>query len=375
MGGAALTVHPKTYVHLLHGQDTGSCRAAFDQGKVPEKTPYGFHRAAGHGFDLHFSRDRPMAGGWLARVIRRIVGFNVLHALGNLGRVRRCDMVWTMTEGEALAVAMLFALRLAPSRPIVGNIIWLMNEWDRQSGLRRWLYRRLARHISVWTVHSRQCLEPARRCFPGNDVRLVYFGVNDDMFTPALREARSDGPIRIFAAGNDRTRDWPTLLDAFGNDPRFAVKLACAWIGPEDLAGFNNVERASAHSMADFLRLYRWADCVAVPMRDNLFSGITVALEAAAMGIAIVSSRTGGVPTYFGEQDILYADAGEAAAMREAVGRLSRADLAAWGDRARSAFLRGDFTTAALARQYAAIAYEIWDGSAGKGGKAAGRPS
>ena len=62
--------------------------------------------------------------------------------------------------------------------------------------------------------------------------------------------------------------------------------------------------------MSDFIACYHWADIVAVPMRQNIYSGITVALEAAAMGTPVVSSRTGGVPTYFGEDEVFYSPAG-----------------------------------------------------------------
>ncbi len=44
------------------------------------------------------------------------------------------------------------------------------------------------------------------------------------MKTPT--EWKPHSSIRIAAIGNDRDRDWETLIKAFGNDARYTVKLA-----------------------------------------------------------------------------------------------------------------------------------------------------
>lgn len=348
------------YVHLMHGQDAARCAEAFAAGKAPESTPYGFGRAARHGFALTFSRDgTSRIGAIMGSILRRITGIDVVHALANIGQVRRCDVVWTMTEGEAFAVAMLFALRLSPPRPIVANTVWLVDRWDTIGRARRALYRWLARHISVLTVHSQPTLEPARRYFPRNRVELMRFGINADMFTFQPRAFTDHHPIHIVAAGNDRTRDWDVMLRAFGNDPRFHVRLACRWLTPVQVAPFPNIELVDCASIADYKAALAWADFVAVPMRDNMFSGITVALEAAAMGVPVLSTRTGGVPTYFDDQDIFYHPVGDAIALRDLAGSISAQQRQAHALHARRTFVEQDYSTDALMRQYIALTGQV----------------
>jgi glycosyltransferase involved in cell wall biosynthesis len=111
--------------------------------------------------------------------------------------------------------------------------------------------------------------------------------------------------------------------------------------------------------MSDFLKAYDLADIVVVPMVENIFSGITVALEAVALGKPIVSSRTGGVPTYFGEDEIFYAPVGDPNAMRDVVlatdpkSRMERAQAA------QRRFVQQDYSTRAVMARYAAITRRV----------------
>lgn len=350
----------KVYVHLMHGQDAMRCAESFAKGNAPELTPYGFGRAASYGFTPVFSRDgTSRIGIILGKILSRIMGINIVHAFTNRRQMRGCDVIWTMTEGEAFAVATLFALRFCPPRPVVANSVWLVDQWDDIGLARRALYKWLARHISVLTVHAQQTLEPARRYFPRNRVELAHFGINSDMFPYHPRDCADTHPIRIFAAGNDRTRDWDVMLRAFGNDRRFHVKLACRWLTPAQVAPFDNVELLQIASMADYKAAHIWTDFVIVPMRENMFSGITVALEAAAMGVPVVSARTGGVPTYFGDQDIFYYPAGDAAALRDLVANITPQERHARALRARNIFVEQDYSTDALIRQYVALTGQV----------------
>lgn len=348
------------YVHLMRGQDSIDCAADFAAGKSPEISPYGFHRAAFYGFEVSFSRDRKhKALDLLGRLSSRMLGFDLFHALANLRSIRRATLVWTMTEGEAFAVALIFALRLARKSPIVANSVWVINEWDSLPSWRRAIFRYLARYLSVLTVHSGACLEPAQRAFPNTDVRLVYFGINKDMFPLQPRDERGDLPIRIFAAGNDRTRDWDTLLQALGTDPRFTVKLACRWVTAEQIAPYPTVKLVRDPSMAMFRSLYNWADLIAIPMRENLFSGTTVALEAAALGIPILSARTGAIPTYFEDDALFYYPVGDADGLRQVAANASAVEREARAAKAHAVFQQRDYSTQALVRQYIAISQDV----------------
>ena len=348
------------YVHLMRGQDCIDYAADFAAGKAPEISPYGFGRATDHGLEVKFSRDcKYQIIDILGRILSRMFGIDILHALFNIRTIRRVDLIWTMTEGEAFAIALIFFLRLARKRPVVANSVWVINGWDRLPRWRRALFQYLARYLSVLTVHSAACLEPAIRAFPRTDIRLVHFGINKDMFGLEPQEERRAHRIRIFAAGNDRTRDWDTLFQAFGTDPRFSVKLACRWVTFEQIAAYPTVELVKDPSMATFRSLYGWADFIAIPMHENIFSGITVALEAAALGVPILSARTGAIPTYFDEDALFYYPVGNPDQLRHVAAGASAEERQIRASRARAIFEHRDYSTEALIRQYITISKEI----------------
>jgi glycosyltransferase involved in cell wall biosynthesis len=353
----------KVHVQLLYGQDAETYRQNYLAGKAPSETPYDFHRAREEGFDVSFSRDavrNPKS--FVSRFLGRIFEFDVLHAWSNRDRIRRADVIWTLTEGEAFATAFLFSLGIIPCRPIVANSVWLLNYWKWTRFHKRAVCRYLSRYITVLTVHSKECLPVAKRVFPETRTQLVYFGINTVVFkltAPGSGPTVGNGPVRIFSAGTDRTRDFETLLAAFGNDGRFRLTIISGRLSEDQIKQYRNVVLIRPSSMAEFLRCYQEADIVAVPMKENIFSGITVALEAVAMGKPVLSSRTGGVPTYFEEEDVFYVPVGDATAMREVVISTDHASRRLRAESAQSRFIERDYSSRALIRRYAELTRDL----------------
>lgn len=346
----------RIYVHLRHGLDADAYRERYLQGLEPDPTPYGFHLAEAEGYTLTFSKDHPADARSRVRLalIRRL-GIDVVHAWRNRRAIARADCVWTMVDTDALAVAMLFLLRLAPRRPLIGNVVWLFDRWDGLQPWRQRLMRRLLGFFSLLTVHSERYLPLARALAPTTRSELMYFGISTDTFpvAPPERDDR-DGPIRIVAAGNDRTRDWATLIEAFGNDSRFALTILCRWLDRDVAAGVSNLHVPERPTVADMRALYRDASFLAVPMHENLYSGITVALEAAAIGKPLLGSATGGLATYFDDDQMIVAPAGNAAALREAALATGPDERLAVARRAQVRFLERDYSQAGMMRRYAA---------------------
>jgi glycosyltransferase involved in cell wall biosynthesis len=339
---------------LSYGSDVESWRQNFLAGRTPDETPYGFHLAGEQGFEVTFSADAaPGRAQLLRRVLNKVLGFDVLHAYHNRERVRAADVIWTMTEGEAFAIGLLSAFGIVPRRHVIGNAVWLLDACGELSTFRRSLYRYLARYLDTMTVHSQACLQVIRQEMPRLRSSLVYFGINTDVFRPAApASGGEDGPIKIFAPGNDRTRDWDVLLTAFGNDQRFSLSIMCPWFDSDRLGDYANVALVASPTLQDLVRCYQDADIVAVPMRANIYSGITVALEATAVGRPVLSSQTGGVPTYFDDDEVLYVPVGDAAAMREIVLATDRESRGTLAERARQRFKIEDYSTRALVARY-----------------------
>jgi glycosyltransferase involved in cell wall biosynthesis len=250
----------------------------------------------------------------------------------------------------------MFALRIIKRKPIISNAVWLLNIWSTLSIWHRIIYKFLYRYLSVLTVHSRECLTVAQRCFPSLNIKLMQFGINIDVFKITKPSYESAGGVtRLLAAGHDRTRDWHTLLLAFGNDDRFHLTLVCPWLTNEQIADYRNVALVRSPTMSRFLELYRDADFVAVPMKSNIFSGITVALEAVALGRPVLCSRTGGVPTYFGEDEIFYTPVDDAEAMRQTILSAGPEERYRKASAAQHRFIESDYSTRAVVRHYASL--------------------
>lgn len=356
---------PKAYVALYHGIDAAHWRQQYeagvaDSGIATDLTPYGFHRAEQYGFDVVFAQDAPPARrGIMALFLTRFLGFDILHAWDNRRRVAGADIVWTMTEGEGFAIALLFFLRVVPRKPIVNNVVWLLNDWGKGYWYKRKIYKFLARYM-LMTVHSSRCLTVARHEFPRIRSELMYFGVNSDVIAPRPRHEATPGrPLSLVSMGSDKTRDWKTLLDAFGNHPNVLLTLVCWRLSESDIAQYNNVRLLRITNRTDFVACYYAADIALVTMVENIFSGITSALDAAAAGVPLIATRTGGILTYFTEDEVCFVPAGDVQALRNAVTGTSAEARREKADRALRRFRENDYSNNGLARRYCDISRDL----------------
>jgi glycosyltransferase involved in cell wall biosynthesis len=348
---------PIIYVHLSRNLDSDQYRERYLAGLEPDETPYGFHLAKSYDFELLFSTHSPS---WitslLSKVCQKLLGFDVPHAYRNRAKIRQAEAVWTMTESESFAVAILSRLGISPKLPLVANVIWLFDRWQTISWSKRIIYKILAREISVITVHSDRCLPQAKLIFPNTTCELMHFGVNTDLFNKKESQHVGTNKVtQIFAPGNDSTRDWATLLKAFGNDKRFHVTIICSHLSDTLLMNYSNLSLVRNPTINEFLTRYREADIVVVPMVDNIFSGITVALEAVALGKPVLATRTGGLLTYFTEDELLYVPIGDAETMLNSVIETSHDDRQRQAARAYLRFQKSDYSTRAMIGRYVAI--------------------
>ena len=350
----------RVYVHLGYGFDAARFKERFARGESIEYTPYDFHLAERPGVTVSFSSDgEGRAPGRLARALNRRLHFALDHAWYNRRAIAASDVVWTMGESEAFALAALMLFRLVPQRPIIGNAIWLFNNWSRLSAFNRVLFRQLSRNIDVLTVHSEKCLAVAAESGLNTQVEVSLFGINEAAYPPLPPASGRVGPIRVLAAGNDWTRDWPLLLAALGNDERFVISAWTSVLGKDDLAKTRNLRLPKPATLEAVRQMYADADVVAVPMIVNLYSGITVALEAAAQGRPVVATATGGIPTYFAEDEVRYTPPNDAAGLSAAVLEARSPGFAAMAQRARKRYVAGDYTTRGMIDRYLALTRRV----------------
>lgn len=308
------------FVLLPDHLDVSSWRQAWREGRVPDETPYGYHHAQLLGCEVSFSESLSLSGwrAWPFKVLRRITGLDLQHAWQHRSALfsTSVDVIWTHTEREFLPVVMLAWLLRRRTRPMIGQIVWLADEWPKLSSWRRWLYRRLLQRVDHCTCHSPDNLQ-----FLLHEVRvprasLVEFGIAPELYRPDLLSVRNPvhRPVRVLALGNDRHRDWVTLKAAFANQPDVEVFIASSTC-PDDGGGANMTRQSC--DWRTVRERYEWADVVVVPLVPNRHaSGLTVMLEATACGKPVVATDAGGLSHYLDAQAISYVPPGDALAMR-----------------------------------------------------------
>jgi len=328
----------QVYVHLDHGRSPSRWTKMHEAGVVLDDTPYGYAWAAPH-VDLTFSED--VEEKRLQRLVRRGIywglGFEIVHAWRNRHLMRAAEVIWTHTEHEHLAIALLMKLHVVRPTPLVAQCVWLWDQWDSLPRWRRALYRWLLECASLHTTHS--ALNAARaREVVGAPVVTVPFGI-EPAFAVAGREPGGD-TIHVLAPGNDRHRDWPLLREVARLNPDIEVVVMSRRRAARQLvtADVPNFSVRVPSGTKDLIQGYDRADVVAVPLRPNLHvSGITVALESVYSGRPLAITGVGGVTDYL-QDAATYAEPGDADSLAHAIrGAATHAGDAGWLRRTRDA--------------------------------------
>ncbi|HEX4210215.1 MAG TPA: glycosyltransferase family 4 protein [Candidatus Binataceae bacterium] len=280
--------------------------------------PYGYHYAQGDGWSIVCSQDRQenIAVELIRRALGFILGFDLVHAWRNRDALRSADVVWTHTEREHLAAALLLSLSRHRPPKLLAQCIWLFDNWGGLSTPKRALYRYLLSYADIITTQSPEDLNLARTLFPAQPAACILSGGAVKWMRPP-RKAPVHRPVRLAALGNDMHRDWHTLLRAFGGRSEYELVIASRKLARRHLRNAPNVRLASAETEADVHQLYQWADIVVVPLKHNRHvSGITVIFEGIISGLPVVSTDTGGLRAYFSDDEIAYVPLNAPEAMR-----------------------------------------------------------
>lgn len=344
--------HTGVFVFLSEGFGATRWQNAWKAGAIPglnERLPYGYFHAANESWSVTYSEDREESASarLLRKGLRKILGFDLVHAWHNRKQLSDCDIVWTHTEREYLAVLCLWWLLPSKNRPkLIAQSVWLFDRWPEFSALRRWLFRKLILGADVLTTLSPDNLKEAKRLFPEKRCELVRVGIGSDCLKPALRK-RFHRPIRILSLGTDMHRDWDTLIEAVGNWSEAEVRVGSRtmqrhkrWPG--------NIAIIKPQTASEVTDLYDWADLVVLTLKPNLHaSGITVIAEAISSGVPVICTDTGGLRAYFSDREISYVDARDPQAVRSKIEELAANDSVCFDltVRAQQKILRGNLNS------------------------------
>ncbi|WP_028225258.1 glycosyltransferase [Paraburkholderia ferrariae] len=313
----------QVHVHLFYGADPRRYRKGENIGCL-----YGYHHAESDEFALDYSEDAAerAPARFLRRALKAVLGFDFIHTWRNRRALLRSDVIWTHTEQEHLAVALLLLLHAQKGgdRPLLlAQSVWLLDRWAGYGALRRALYRRLLTRADLLTTLASENAALCSRYF-GRTARTVLYGLNTNDFPLCPpTQWRPHEPVRVAAIGNDRDRDWATLVAALGHDARYEVRIATRRRMPSS-ARAPNVEVVRVSGLQQQRALYEWADLIVVPLRPNTHaSGITVMLEAAALGKPMIATKVGALDDYFDERAVSWVAPFDPQQLRDAVNALA----------------------------------------------------
>lgn len=292
---------PRVAVVLRYGLDPAVWARRHERGEVVDRTPYAYHLAAS-AFSLEWSSDRaegPVARWWRMSV-KRVLGFDFVHVWRNRALLKNADAIWTHTEREHLAVALLTLLNPRAYRGAsIAQSVWLWDLWPTLSSARRLFFRALVRRHDVELVLSRCNREVSSVAVPGRAVVRLPFGTH--FAHPATRESRSGTPT-ILVIGNDRHRDWDLMLEAARRLPQFDIDVLSLADVVRDLPWPGNVHVRRVDQRRLLYEVYPAATVVVLPLRENQHaSGCTVAIEALSAGLPVVASDAGGIDEYLAD--------------------------------------------------------------------------
>jgi glycosyltransferase involved in cell wall biosynthesis len=320
----------RVYVHLATAQDAEDWEQRFDSGSLVglnDSSPYGYARANAMGCKVEFSLPgNPGVAGRSARLIlRALLGFDYLHARNNRKRMLASDIIWTHTESQFLGVAAVLAgLPRGAHRPkLIGQAVWMFDQWPARFALQKWLHRRLVEKVDILSVLSPQNEKVARELFPHKRVEFVRFGIPNESFEPVID--RPAQPIHVVSLGNDRHRDWNTAIEALGSQNGIILSILSTAVKPSLAARHSNVLIKAAKTNAELKQVLREATLMLVPLKPNIHaSGITAIQEAALFGLPVIATGTGGLRSYFDETCVTYVQPGDPVQLLAEVRRLAK---------------------------------------------------
>lgn len=311
---------------LLTGADLVGWGTDFRAGRAPSALPYGIDvlaargwRFAGGGVTLPAPLRKPVAA------LEHRKHLEISRAVAHAGLARSADVTVALLEREGELYGRLRGHGIPPyaRTPLVVWSCWLADDARRADARTRQRMRRWLRGVDLVTHLSRHetgtlvdlGIAP-ERLFP------VTYGVSHRFYTPDPTVTQD---IAVLAVGQDRGRDYPTLVEAVrGTD--LTLDLVTR---PENLRGLSLPDNVRMHGMVPlttYRQMLRRARIVAVPTREMAYpTGSSVALEAAATGATVVVTGTRAMRDYFSDDiNAVLVPEGDVQAWRDTLTQLSQ---------------------------------------------------
>jgi glycosyltransferase involved in cell wall biosynthesis len=287
------------YVDLPEELDAAEWGREHQAGLVPDATPYGLHKLAGHGVEPVFSRPLPpspvrtLAGkvrGRLNDCDLISVGLTALRA-----ERRSADAVLCWDERNGVPGAL-----IPGGPPVVSGGAWLALPSDLHPATRAVTARALPRMAGLFQFAG-PVIERIERgwSLPPGTVHRIPMGIDESFYTPEPQ--RPEDPEHVVASvGDDRHRDHAALVRSIERVARrgVPVHLELATTLPVEVPAELGVVHRRRMG-ASIREMYRRSTVVALAVRsDSAGSGLTAVTEAMACGRPVVATEAGGLGEY-----------------------------------------------------------------------------
>jgi glycosyltransferase involved in cell wall biosynthesis len=221
------------------------------------------------------------------------IGGDFAAVLASLRVANASDVVFSTVDTVGIPLLLLKRAGLVRP-PLVYTSIGLSERLERLDNdrSRRVMRRALgsARTIVAYSAHEAEALRSWLRS-DGPPVVFVPFGVDVDRFHP-----RADAPPKsdVVSVGADPRRDFGLLATIAARHPNLRFHIVTSTDHARSLGAVpSNLELETNVPLETVRERLATARAVALPVRDNAYSGATtVLLQAMAMGKPVVVSRT-----------------------------------------------------------------------------------
>ena len=280
-----MTTVSRLNVVFASGRDVPAWERRHAEGSAPDRWPYGLDRLS-----LRFPRTTAHEVG-LLRPARLLGVLITRRGRRKSGHERTVSVCWE----EDVALRMLEQI---PTQVALSGVIWATDDAPSlRAKFKRHLSRKVLRRMDlVWTLSEPQVNIVEKWLGPGGPpVRYLRFGVDHSFYSEQPFPTR---PM-LFSAGGDRDRDPEMLFKALEivrrRRPDVDVLVQSRTTrrpprGVRVVPYLNHVQLRDAYSRASV---------VAIATRPNQHaSGMTVSLEAMAVGRPVVITDTPGIDDY-----------------------------------------------------------------------------
>jgi glycosyltransferase involved in cell wall biosynthesis len=222
-------------------------------------------------------------------------GGDFATVLGSLRSVRAADVVLSTVDTVGLPLILLKRAGLV-GPPIVYVSIGLPERLQQLHGERmRRLYRGALRRAATLVAYSENEAAWLRDWLgaAGPPVEFLPFGVDTALFRPSEQEPDTD----VISIGVDPRRDFDLLVAVAERHHELSFRIVASAERARSLGSHPpNVELETDIPLEAVRERLAQARIVALPVRDNSYSGATTTLlQAMAMGKPVVVSRTAAI--------------------------------------------------------------------------------